>query len=357
MNKIFKIGCLHPYIEDRLADAKKGKYPKSHYWGCDAILKNSKWNASLISTSQYPIPILLEKLVNRKFFSSSPGLSIELTALRASRKYDLIYSVCGPLKLARIFKKTKIAPWVFRMPERNDKTTFGTYGNQNLSRHSGFFCLTPIAENKFSKFAFSKFIPWCVDLKLFDGKPSIAPPNKPFFLATGKTGRDYLTLVKSAQYVDAEIRIIGPIEQKPTNLPKNIRWINTSANPPDISIDYEMLREWYSQCLAVCIPLLGDPNDTCGYTNLLEGMAMSKPVLMTESGSLHVNPVKRGFGKLIKPGDSMGWSSSMKSVMDNPTFYKNVGQKGRQIAEKEFTIDSFNSRIVEFLTVICTNKK
>ena len=113
---------------------------------------------------------------------------------------------------------------------------------------------------------------------------------KTLFLASGKTGRDYKTLVKSAESVRAEVRIIGPKEQKPLSIPENLTWIDTSSDPPDQAIDYPTLREWYAQCIGVCIPLSGDANDTCGYTNMLEAMAMGKPVLMTQSGSLHIDP-------------------------------------------------------------------
>ena len=41
--------------------------------------------------------------------------------------------------------------------------------------------------------------------------------NKPFFLATGKTGRDYTTLINGAKNIDAELRIIGPKYQNPIN--------------------------------------------------------------------------------------------------------------------------------------------
>ena len=68
----------------------------------------------------------------------------------------------------------------------------------------------------------SKFIPWCVDLDLFDGKQSTINLNNTFFLATGKTGRDYDTLVNAAQLVDSEVRIIGPKEQKPDEIPANV---------------------------------------------------------------------------------------------------------------------------------------
>ena len=61
-------------------------------------------------------------------------------------------------------------------------------------------------------------------------------------------------------------------------LPPNVKWLNTSEDPPDQAIDYPTLREWYAQCIGVCIPLSGDAEDTCGYTNMLEAMAMRKPV-------------------------------------------------------------------------------
>ena len=56
--------------------------------------------------------------------------------------------------------------------------------------------------------------------------------------------------------------------------------------PPDQAIDYLTLKTWYEQCSAVCIPLSGDADDTCGYTNMLEAMAMAKPVIDDRSGCL-----------------------------------------------------------------------
>ena len=113
----------------------------------------------------------------------------------------------------------------------------------------------PKAEEKFRQFAPSRFLPWCVDLELFNGKSANKKPKKPFFLATGKTERDYKTLTQAAQKVSAEVRIIGPSSLCPENLSSNVRWINTSDDPPDQAIDYPTLRKWYAQCIGVCIPL------------------------------------------------------------------------------------------------------
>ena len=175
---------------------------------------------------------------------------------------------------------------------------------------------------------------------------------KHFFLASGKTGRDYHTLVNSAYKTEAEIRIIGPKHQKPFDIPENVIWIDTSSNPPDKAIDYPTLKEWYAQCSGVCIPLSGDANDTCGYTNMLEGMAMRKPVIMTRSGCLHLDPASRNFGMLVEPGDSQGWSDAMNRIQNDSNLALRFGENARKVAENEFSIGKFNKSLVEFIKTI-----
>ena len=258
------------------------------------------------------------------------------------------------MALAHLYPK-KLLSWVFTEPPalgRGFKLAHRAYKPYNLRSNAGFLCLTPKAEEYYSQFAPSKFIPWCVDLGLFDGAPPKKLPKKPFFLATGKTYRDYATLVKAAKNIAAEIRIIGPTTQKPENLPSNVNWIDTSSNPPDQAIDYPTLREWYAQCIAVCIPLSGDADDTCGYTNMLEAMAMRKPVLMTQSGCLHINPEADGFGIQIKPRDARCWADAMNHLQEDHEKALELGNRGRKIVERDFTIERFNNDVLRFIDTI-----
>jgi glycosyltransferase involved in cell wall biosynthesis len=218
-----------------------------------------------------------------------------------------------------------------------------------LGSHAGFFCLTPKAEETFRKYAPSRFLPWCVDLELFDGKPAEASPERPFFLATGKTERDYETLTQAANKVNADVRVIGPASSRPANLPPNLQWINTSTDPPDQAIDYPTLREWYAQCTGVCIPLTGDADDTCGYTNLLEGMAMAKPVLITKSGCLDLDPETEGYGLWIRPKDIEDWRVKMNLLIEKPNLASEMGDQGRKIAERNFYPERFDADVVDFL--------
>lgn len=345
------IYCLHPYLEGRREEIRVGEYPKNHLWGIDEIEKNILWDVRVCLTQSFKIPSLLESLLNRSTFRGSPGVKVELSALKASRHADLIYSVCGPLTLTKLYPN-KLVSWTFRNPiEKDRRLKFAhlAYRPGNLSANAGFLCLTPRTEANFKSFAPSKFVPWCVDLEIFKPSKENSIFEKPFFFASGKTERDYQTLVEAAPLVDAEIRIIGPSYLRPSIIPKNVNWIETSLNPPDQAINYKTLRNWYDQALAVCIPLNGDANDTCGYTNMLEAMAMAKPVIMTRSGCLHVDPEKGDFGFLIEPRDPIDWSKKMNLILSNQKLSKKLGTNGHKIAKANFSRKTFNENITCFL--------
>jgi len=343
---------LHPYLEERFLQIENGLYPKHHFWGVDHLLDCPVLDCELIKINRQSISPLVEKFFNKILFKNSSSLDTELKILRAERNFNFIYSVSGPLAFSRFYKRAKVIPWVFRKPDANNRPLIDSYNINCLKNYSGIFCLTPNAEEHYSQYSSSKFIPWCVDLELFDGKPPKTSTDKPFFLATGKTYRDYKTLVDGAKEIDAELRIIGPTQQKPNQLPPNIKWIDTSSDPPDQAIDYPTLREWYAQCIAVCIPLSGDADDTCGYTNMLEAMAMRKPVLMTRSGCLHTNPEADCFGMQINAGDPEGWTQAMNHLHQNDRKVLEMGNRGRRIVEKDFTIERFNQDVLRFVQTI-----
>ena len=335
-------------MESRLPEVQAGLYPKHHLWGIDALEKHDDFEIDWIKVDNSGFHPLADRLLNRSIFRGSLGVNIEWSILKASHNSDLIYSVCGPPAVAKLINK-KVISWVFRPPEKVARGLMHSYTHVNLSEHKAFICLTPKAEKYYSQYTNSKFIPWCVDLDLFDGREPSNNLLAPFFLSSGKTGRDYDTLLKAAPLVNAEIRIIGPSKQKPAKLPPNVNWINTTSDPPDQAIDYPTLRDWYAQSVGVCIPLNGDADDTCGYTNMLEAMAMRKPVIMTMSGCLHISPKNDGFGTEIKPRDAQGWAHAMNQLLLDSHKTKEMGNRGRVIAERDSTIVRFNKDILEFI--------
>lgn len=343
-----KICILHPYLEDRIHEIEEGVYPRHHLWGMEALNNLENIEVELLQSNSINLNPFLETLVNRLLFRNSPGIKAELSALRASHRSTLVYSVCGPLSLLPFFGKGKLVSWVFRKPNESTSGVFAPYSKDKLNRHAAFLCLTRKCKDFFVPHAPSTFMRWCVDMQIFDGNPPTKEALKPFFLATGKTGRDYETLIEAAKLTTSEIRIIGPKNRKPLNLPANVLWLDSSTTPPDKAIDYPTLREWYAQCTAILIPLDGDADDTCGYTNLLEGMAMRKPVIMTRSGCLDLNPESRGFGFLISKKSPQDWSEKINLLARKKNLVAELGAKSRKIAEEEFSENRFDAELWTF---------
>ena len=106
----------------------------------------------------------------------------------------LLYSVCGPLSLIPFFGKAKVISWVFRKPKLIENGFFSPYSSSKLNKHTAFLCLTPNAYKSFQVHAHSKFLPWCVDLDIFNTNLSNKKKNKHFFLATGKDDEEQIIL-------------------------------------------------------------------------------------------------------------------------------------------------------------------
>ena len=79
---------------------------------------------------------------------------------------------------------------------------------------------------------------------------------------------------------------------------------------------------------------------------------MRKPVIMTRSGCLHLDPASRNFGMLVEPGDSQGWSDSMNRILIDSNLALRFGENARKIAENEFSIGKFNRDVVSFINEV-----
>ena len=106
----------------------------------------------------------------------------------------------------------------------NYKFPLHPYNDINLRNHAGFLCLTPTAEKFFpNMLPLSSYLGAWIPIFLTANQPSINPII-PFF-SIRQNGERLYNLVKSAESVRAEVRIIGPKEQKPLSIPENLTWI------------------------------------------------------------------------------------------------------------------------------------
>jgi glycosyltransferase involved in cell wall biosynthesis len=115
---------------------------------------------------------------------------------------------------------------------------------------------------------------------------------------------------------------------------KNVRFIEWPEN----------VDEWISTCDLIVAPFLSDRFSS---VNLLEAMAMGKPVVATDVGEQR-EIVDHGIdGYLVPPGDVKEMTESILQVLTRPQKLDQMGQQARKKSE-EYSVDAY-VRVLERL--------
>jgi len=179
---------------------------------------------------------------------------------------------------------------------------------------------------------------------------NICTDNNCYFFSSGKTNRDFRTLIQAAQKNrNMQFVVIGHFGDELMNLaPPNMKIIQSAANQTDTAISYSELKKYYSKSIAVCIPLNYDPDDTCGYTELLESMAMGKPVIKAKTGCLDLNIEYQKVGYYYEPHNAYDLSDKLKLLYNNPATAERLGQNGKKLVDEKYNLEAYSSRLQKF---------
>jgi glycosyltransferase involved in cell wall biosynthesis len=220
-----------------------------------------------------------------------------------------------------------------------------------LSTYDGINCLTSYTENKLKELLPNKinieFIEWYTDTAFYSNNSTL---NNFYFFSSGKTNRDYLTLIQAARMnQNMQFVVIGHFAEELRKLvPSNMKIIRSSANQTDTAISYSELKDYYSKSIGVCIPLNYDPEDTCGYTELLESMAMGKPVIMAKTGCLDIDIETQDVGYYYEPHNPYSLSEKLNLLYNNPSTSEKLGRNGRKLVNKCYNFSAYSYRLQEF---------
>ena len=285
-------------------------------------------------------------------------LLIEVSILLKIKEYESIYCISGrlfwiPLLKKLGFIKTKLLILIYRLPP---PTPFWKLHNLHhsrfiLSAYDGINCLTRYTQNKLKSLLPQKthieFLEWCTDTVFFSKN---CTDKKSYFFSSGKTNRDYRTLIHAAQInCNLQFVVIGHFTEELLNLvPANMKIIRSAANQTDTAISYSELKDYYSKSIAVCIPLNNDPEDTCGYTELLESMAMGKPVIMAKTGCLDLNIEEQKVGYYYETHNPYDLSDKLRLLNNNRTSAEKLGLNGNKLVNRKYNLEVYNSKLQNF---------
>jgi glycosyltransferase involved in cell wall biosynthesis len=222
------------------------------------------------------------------------------------------------------------------------------------SAHSGIIALNPAAEEHAKKLAPKAKVAhlgWGADLNYFPRLPYV--PES--FLSCGITHRDYRVLSEAAALCQRSIRIICPGLPAGLNWPPNVELVDGGPgwNFEKDAVSYEeLLHDYYATCAASLICLKDDPIEytACGFTNLIEAIAMGRPVIMTRTGAAarEIDLEKAGCGLHVPPDNPAALAEAITALGNDPKRAQEMGEKGRQLAESHYNIERYANGLHRF---------
>lgn len=191
---------------------------------------------------------------------------------------------------------------------------------------------------------------WGADLSFYDGltvkksSKAVESPScqrsMPFsFVSTGKELRDMPTLVAAFNRV-ASAPLDIYINRKNGEVSYEELFSRLELGPnvvlhyTDRLMPYELsLEVKQADCVVICCM---ESNYTVGLTTLVEALALGKPVICSRNPNFPIDVELMGCGISVPYGDVEGWVRAIEAMLSRPDKAREMGRRGRELAESIF---------------------
>lgn len=225
-----------------------------------------------------------------------------------------------------------------------------------LSRaHSGIIALTPAGAQHARKLAPKvkvAHLGWGADLSVFPELPYQADA----FFSCGITLRDHQTLSAAAARTDAPIHVVLPGIHGALSWPSNVVIIDGGKgwSVEEKKLSYqELLHKHYGHSAGSLLILKKHPwveETAAGFTELLEVMAMARPIIVTKTKAIseEIDVEKEGWGIFVPHEEPSAIAEAINFLAKNPGKAEAMGREGRRLAEQRYNIVRFANDLNHF---------
>lgn len=319
---------------ETLARIQAGLSSSNHLWGCIELARMG-YEVALAE----PLP---------DFCLRRNGLPHDFRLFKPMKQWlgndGVLYCGHNVLYWAPLFKKlgyhrSRIVSLLFAREPLNQ-----------ASGHDGVIALTPVAletAKQLAPLARHALLAWGCEL----GKYPRLDYNPVTFLSCGLTHRDHKTLYAASQKVDIPIKIIAPRMSKDLSWPPHVQTLTTGQHDDTVRFQ-DLLREYYGTCIASLIILKYDPvaKTAVGFTNLIEAMAMARPVIVTRTGALpsQIDVEGEKCGLFVPAEDPNALAEAMIFLQRNPDKALAMGDAGRRLVERYYNMERYSHGLHDF---------
>lgn len=179
----------------------------------------------------------------------------------------------------------------------------------------------------------------------------VGPPKGRLVLAVGWEERDYGTLVRAADGLDARVDLaVGSIAMATDSqdVRRRIADLVGSELPPNVRVGNcgpAELRDLYGASRCVVVPVREAGFDA-GVTATIEAMACGRPVVVSRTEGLADLFTDGEQGLFFPPGDVRALRAALERLLTDDEQTERMGRAGRKLVERRHRLDDRVDRIV-----------
>ena len=187
-----------------------------------------------------------------------------------------------------------------------------------------------------------------VDLQEYHKEPPVRAPVTFILIArllAQKGVREFVQAARklSRQHQDIRFLLVGDIDDNPDSLSHDeVRaWVDEGLIEWPGHVND--VRPWLAQSSVVVLPSAyreGLPR------SLMEGMAMGRPIITTDTPGCRETVVAGQNGYLVPPRDAEALAAAMLEFIKQPDLIETMGEASRALAEQRFDVASINRMIL-----------
>lgn len=181
---------------------------------------------------------------------------------------------------------------------------------------------------------------WGADLDYYDRFMSEHPDTRTSFISSGMERRDMPTLISAFNNTGLPLRIFSIKNYLGNDYEKIIGAIERRENITVTFNDRLMIDELTAEVnRAACVVICCQPtNYTTGLTTVVEALALGIPIICSRNPQMPMDIEAGGCGLLVDYGDVEGWERAITYIASHPEEAKEMGERGRKLAESTYNI-------------------
>lgn len=164
-------------------------------------------------------------------------------------------------------------------------------------------------------------------------------------VSAGKSNRDLTTLAHALSRTNATgviYDLAGELSSAPNDAVRLIRPGGVDGIDPEAPGQYLASRVLNDIAAAsvVAVPVR-DPRRLTGLTEIVDALALAKPVVATRSPYFPFDVEQIGCGILVEPDDRDGWTRALARLLSDDEARSQMGRAGRAFAERQWNYERF----------------